>query len=142
MAIAAALENPKKLYADRKNEYFTTQFKRFTTEITIFLPVYWLKKAMYGITITEDKLCFVNDFIEKRMEEELFMLANFYSNVASLQFKDAITDFCNTHNIELEEDISYDGMKKKFYRNRQRRGIVKAKPVKCNLEAVQISAIL
>ena len=142
MAVAAALDNPKKLHADKKQKDFDQLFKRFTADITIFLPVYWFKKSMYGVEIGQDKVCFINGLIEKRFEEELFMMANFYKNVLDVDMKDAINDFCNNHDIELDEDISFDGMKKKLYRNRHKKGLVKASKANINTEAVQISILL
>jgi hypothetical protein len=41
-------------------------------------------------------------------------------SLTGIEFKDALEDFCKRYNIEIEEDITFEALKKKEYRERKK----------------------
>ncbi len=93
-------------------------FDKFDSTITIYLPKWWLTKYQFGHSLSNNHIISINKLFEQRFEEDLFKHCNLAS-IYKIDIKKAIEQFCVQHLIVIEEDISYDALKKKEYRYRK-----------------------
>jgi hypothetical protein len=64
-------------------------------------------------------ISYLNKHFEEKFEEELCRHC-FLLNLFGIEIKEALEDFCKRQNIEIEEDITYEALKKKEYRERKK----------------------
>lgn len=74
----------------------------------------------YGHSISMDKVIQLNRFYEKLFYEKLFLFVQHRLNKSKRKMgvQDAIVEFCDYYSIELDNEISYDALKKAEYRHR------------------------
>ena len=80
-------------------------------------PKWWLEKKDKGYDITDDHAFSLTKLFENRFEEELYMFCQLMM-MTGVETKDALIAFCVYYNIVIDEDITYDCLKKKEYRYR------------------------
>ncbi len=120
MSLIGFLE--RKFYNRDSNEVITYQkFDVLNDQVNIHLPRHWLAKNNrgYGYDINTANIILLNKLFEERFEEDLCRFCLVYAS-AGVEIKDAIEEFCRLFSISLEEDISYEAVKKKEYRYRKK----------------------
>ena len=72
----------------------------------------------YKTQLPKCNIIYLNKHFEEKFEEELsrhcFLLSFF-----KIEIKDALEDFCLRHNISIDDDITYEALKKKEFRARK-----------------------
>jgi len=99
----------------------------FTVSFSCIAPISLMKD--YGHTITSDKIIQLNRFYEHLFYEKMFVFIQHRLNIGKrkLGVQDAIIEFCNYYDIELDREISYDALKKKEWRWRtKQKNIIRA----------------
>lgn len=119
LTVAAFLERPLDFHVTK--EELRCRTDKYTEKLEVFLPKTILtKRRSMGFDLTDQHTITVNKFFETRFTEDLVRWCEL-GLVYKVEFKKNIEDFCHRHKIELEYDISYDAMKKKEYRLRERK---------------------
>lgn len=92
----------------------------YSVSITCQAPMSLMKD--YGHIITLDQVIQLNRFFEKFFFEKFFLFVHYRldKNKRKMGVQDAIYDFCNYYDIDLEREISYDALKKAEYRHRNK----------------------
>jgi DNA primase len=103
-------------------------FDQFSTPLHVYLPSYWLKSYQYKTEIPKCNIIYLNKHFEEKFEEELCRHC-FLLNLFGIEIKEALENFCKRHNIEIEEDITFEALKKKEYRERKKLEEKLSKPV-------------
>jgi hypothetical protein len=116
MALCSVLD--RTVYANRNHTIIHRAFDKYTSEIIIHLPLFWIKKYQYGFDIDEKKAVFLNKFFESMFEEDLYKYC-YVMNLVHIERKKAMEEFCLTHGIEPDEDITWDNLIKTEYRYRK-----------------------
>lgn len=114
--ILALLDKPSTI-RERK-EKIKMKLDEYNVELLIFCPIWFIKKNMYGFDISDNHMISLNKYIEQRFTEDLFKFC-FILNKCGVSLEDAIEEFCKCHNIEIDDDITMDALKKKEYRYRK-----------------------
>ncbi len=117
MVLAACIE--KNVYKDRSKQQLTHRFDSFSENITIYFPSHWLRNYYHGNGISNEKAIFINKFLEERFEEDLYRYC-FMLDLAGVQRKDAIEDFCRHYHLEIDLHITFENLKKMEYRFRKK----------------------
>jgi hypothetical protein len=104
------------------NRLFRTR-KDFTvahyhSQITIFIPIELVKNRDIGINLSILSIKIINDLFESEFEYALDFYCNYLRHGEEKQ--KCLYDFCDKHNIVIDEDISFEGIKKIEYRYRKR----------------------
>ncbi len=117
MSMFSALENPLRIH--HRPCITKVRFDSFDTIMEVKAPRWWLEKYQFGNSMAENQVITVNKLFETKFEEELY---NFCSQLSfiGMETKDALLAFCDKYNIEMEEDITYEALKKKEYRFRKK----------------------
>lgn len=108
----------------------------YDIELQIFCPIWFIKKNMYGFDISEHNVIALNKFIEQRFTEDLFKFCYLF-NKCGISLDDAIEEFCKCHDIEIDEDITMDALKKKEYRYRKHLSDIDAGISKSKIKSIQ-----
>lgn len=114
--IMALLDKPNVIRQSK--EKIKVQLNEYDAELLIFCPIWFIKKNMYGFDISENHMLALNKYIEQRFTEDLYKFC-YIMNKCGVSLEDAIDEFCKCHQIELDEDITLDALKKKEYRYRK-----------------------
>jgi len=114
-----ALVLDKSVYPELSRKVIHKSFDVYDKELTIFLPIRWIKKYYYGTDINSKKVVYINKLIEDRFEDELFMYCQAL-DLLGIERKDALLEFCKKYNLEIDEDITFECIKKMEYRIRQK----------------------
>lgn len=109
----------KKFYARETEELTFRKWDKFTENLTIFLPRWWLLQSHFGKDLPRQNIIYLNKHFENRFEEDLYKHVKGRVRTGG-QLKDAMEEFCKDHGIELEYDISYESLKKKEQRAREK----------------------
>ncbi len=117
MSVVSLLERP--LHIHKKKEFIRLRTDRFEDKLIIHCPISFLSKYRYGVDITDEKTISLNKLFEEKFEEELTFFCQILS-ICGVEIKDALEEFCKNFNIDIGTDISYDALKKKEYRFRQK----------------------
>lgn len=115
--IAVVLD--KNVFPERSRTVIHKTFDVYDKELTIFLPIRWMEKYYYGTDINAKKVVYINKLIEDKFEEELFMYCQVL-DLLGIERKDSLLEFCNKYNLEIDEDITFECIKKMEYRMRQK----------------------
>lgn len=115
--IAVVLD--KNVFPERSRTVIHKTFDVYDKQLTIFLPIRWMQKYYYGTDISAKKVVYINKLIEDKFEEELFMYCKAL-DLLGIERKDALLEFCNKYNLEIDEDITFECIKKMEYRIRQK----------------------
>jgi hypothetical protein len=108
-----------RIYLQNQAHVTHRKFDEFNTPLYVLLPFHWLKNYQYKTSISKVNIIYINKHFEERFTREL----SWYCYVLSLtgiEFKDALEQFCKGHNIEIDEDITFEALKKKEYRERKK----------------------
>lgn len=108
----------KKIYKLKESKIEYRKFDQFTMKIDIYLPSYWLRNYKYKRDITRENIIYLNKHFEEVFEEKLCWHCYMFS-LFDIEYKDAIEDFCKRFDIEIDEDITFEALKKKEYRARK-----------------------
>lgn len=116
--IAACLD--KNVYPDKNRSFIWKAFDEYNDELKIFLPIDWLKKYFYGTDLTDKKAVFVNKLIQDKFEEDLYMFCTIL-DLAGVDRKESIEEFCTRYKIEIDTHITFEALKKMEYRFRSKK---------------------
>jgi hypothetical protein len=116
LTIIAFLE--RKFFFRQKQTVVHQKFDVLNDQLTIKLPTWWMKQSHFGTDIPQQSIIYINKLFEERFEEDLSKFCAVY-NAVGVEYKDAREEFCKLYNIELEEDITGEALKKKEYRYRE-----------------------
>lgn len=111
MSVAPHFEKPIRL----KHNYKVLKFRveKYTAEMTIVVPQSYLRKRHHGYYITDRATISLNKLFEARFDEDLW---RFVKNKGEGLIKDAIEQFAKEYSLVIDEDITYESLKKKEYR--------------------------
>lgn len=84
----------------------------------MYFPRWWMLQAHFGLDLPPQNIILLNKLFEERFEEDLAKHCRL-QEICGVQIKHSMEEFCNLHNIVVDEDISEDALKKKEYRTRQ-----------------------
>ena len=87
-------------------------------DITFTIPFHYFYLTKKELSIHTAIL--LNRYFENKFEEELSRFVHSRNTEGWGKYKKAIEDFAAFYNIEIEEDISFDGLKKMEYRHRKK----------------------
>lgn len=116
--IALALD--KSVYPEVNRTIIYKSFDRYDKMLHISLPRVWLEKYYYGTDIHPKKAVYINKLIEDKFNEELFQYCQLL-DILNIERKDALLDFCLKYNLEIDEDITFETIKKMEFRFRQKK---------------------
>lgn len=122
--VKMALE--KKRYENRN---LTDSFIHKGYEGTIDILVNKWQVAHIGFDISTDNIMFLNRFLEEQFQEALYyhclayVKTNEKANKKVQGYKVAIEKFAELNKIEIDFDITYDGLKKMEYRQRRKQEV-------------------
>jgi hypothetical protein len=119
MIVRAYIEN--KNYIGLSQQQFDAAISTRTATLKIVIP----GKQMYkvGTSIRPDGIVMINRFLEEWFERALvkFMNDNTRKCGRYKGFKEAYYAFAKLYNVELEKDITIEGLKKMDYRLRRKK---------------------
>lgn len=100
----------------------------YTDFVKCSVHVDFKNKIITDLSITH--IFVINEFLKKQFNQQLYHFCNSYINPkAGLQgYCKAIDTFARMHNISIEEDISFEALKKSEYRYRRNNPEQKAIP--------------
>lgn len=113
-------------YMENKNSYIQLSEKRInnhlnfrTATINVVVPLVY--QYQVGTILRPEGIVLINRFLEDIFERALtkFIHDNIKAGGRYKGFKEAYFAFADMYNIELEEDITYDGLKKIDFRYRK-----------------------
>jgi hypothetical protein len=130
----ALLERPN--IQRESKEKIKIRLDEYKCELLIFCPIWFIQKNMYGFDISENHMISLNKFIDQRFTEDLYKFC-FILNKCGVSLEDAMEEFCKTHSIEIDEDITLDALKKKEYRYRKHLNDIEAGIVKNKITSIQ-----
>ncbi len=118
----------KKVYSDQPIADRDFRYASFTDKVEVVLPAY--RFYHLGLHVTKEKAIVLNRYFEEQFEEDLYRhcLVRVDSERAKLHRKGkggcgydkAINEFAALHGIDLEEDITFECLKKSEYRHRKK----------------------
>lgn len=108
----------RKFYNRDKDVIIHQAFNAYTVHLTLFLPRIWLLASHYGQDLPPQNVINLNRLMQERFEEDLYKHCQVLT-LTGIDIKDALEDFCRLHDISIEEDISFESLKKKEYRIRK-----------------------
>ncbi len=95
------------------------RYRHFTRDIFFTIAQSQINTCRHGLNVTQTQTICINRFFEAEFEEYLFHQVNFMlMKNPDLQRRQAIEQFAKNFGIELDEDISLDGLIKSEYRTR------------------------
>ena len=96
------------------------RYQQFTSSIQCLVEKH--NVYMVGITLTPDHIIQINTFLENDFSDRLaiFIWSRIQHNTRYKGYKKALTDFADRYNILIDEDITFDGLKKIEYRTRKK----------------------
>ena len=117
-----------RIYLQNQSHFIRRQLDQLSEPLTFYLPRYWLFEYKYKTQLPQCNIIYLNKHIEEKFEDELTLYCfTLYS--IGIERKSAIEGFCDRHNISIEDDISYEALKRKEYRCRKRMEINMGKTV-------------
>ncbi len=117
ICIAAFLHRP--LLFHHRKELLKMRTDKFEATLTIRLPFTILTERRGGYDISDRYIITLNKLFENRFEEDLWRFC-IAMNLRKIETKDAIELFCSIYNISIDEDITFDALKKKEWRFRKK----------------------
>lgn len=94
------------------------RFDSFTSSITIKAAPSFLTHYDYDLSINENQALTVNKLMEEKFEEDLYQFCSVMF-LLGIETKEALGAFCTRYNLEIDEDIAFEALKKKEYRKRK-----------------------
>jgi hypothetical protein len=96
------------------------RYKFFTEKIQCVAPVSLMSR--YGYYLSEDQVIQINRYFETLFEEQLYFYVqrNIDTTKRRSGYEKAIENFADFYNIELNEKVSFDCLKKIEYRFRKK----------------------
>lgn len=97
-----------------------TRFIKFNDELICTAP--WKLRYLAGIHLDDDGVIQLNRFFEASFEETLYQFVRFQITTPGRYpgYDEALNRFADRYGIELDDDISFDGLKKIEYRYRKK----------------------
>lgn len=93
--------------------------KKFNDKIKVTIPVSYEKLGRQNLTA--ESIHLINNFLKNWFYEDFICFMKII-DMFSLRMDKSIQAFCNIYGIELDIDIQYETLKKKYYRWRQANG--------------------
>lgn len=93
--------------------------KKLNEKVKIIVPEFYEKKGK--LELTEERVHFVNQFLRSWFNED-FILCMQLLHSFSIRMDKSIEFFCKMNNLDLDVDINYETLKKKYYRWRDNMG--------------------
>jgi hypothetical protein len=106
----------RKFYFRQNEELVHKAFDVFDEQLEIFLPRWWMLQSHFGTDIPAQNIILINKLFEERFEEDLSK----YCSMKGGKIKKSIEDFCTRHQISIDDDITFDALKQKEYRERKK----------------------
>lgn len=116
ISLAAFLTSPLSFHESAEVLHCRTD--KFTDTIEIWFPDNFKQKRK-SFSITDRHTITFNKLFENRFSEDLYKWCDL-GMIYQVEFKKSMQDFCWRHNIEIPEDITYDAIKQKEWRYREK----------------------
>jgi hypothetical protein len=117
ICIAASLFRPLQFH--HRKELLKLRTDKFDARMDIHLPITFLTERRGGFAISDAHTITINKLFENRFEEDLWKFC-LLKNIQDVETKDALEEFCQLYNIVIDEDITYEAIKKKEWRYRKK----------------------
>ncbi|MEJ7830818.1 MAG: hypothetical protein WKF91_21615 [Segetibacter sp.] len=117
ICIAAFLWRPIQFH--HRKELLKIRTDKFEDKLTINLPMAFLTARQSGFYISDNHIITLNKLFENRFEEDLWRFC-MAMNLRKRETKDAIEDFCYVYKISIDDDITFEALKKKEWRFRKK----------------------
>ena len=134
--VLALLEKPS--VPREKKDKMRLRIDSFTSTLEIYCPIWFLKQHKYGFDISEAHIIALNKLFEQRFTEDLFKFCKVL-NLCGVDIEDGLEEFCRMHSLEIDEDITIEGLKQKEYRYRKHLTDIDAGIAKNKNKPIQIS---
>lgn len=108
----------RKFYFREDKEIVHRYFDKFNTKMQMYFPRWWMLQTHYGTDLPPQNIININKLFEERFEGDLSMHCILH-NVCGVEIKDAIEDFCKLHHILIDEDVTFEALRKKEWRTRE-----------------------
>lgn len=118
MIIRAFLQNKKSTGLSKAK--LQTSVTTRTAQIEIIIPTAYIN--VIGVSVSDDGVVIINRWLEEVFERALRQFIKQHTKAAGRYkgFKNAYEAFADFYNIEIEEDITLDGLQKMDYRFRKK----------------------
>lgn len=95
------------------------RYQQFTASIQLHFDKQYLYH--YGLVLTPDHIIQINTFLENDFSDRLaiFTWSRIQHNTRYKGYSKALMDFADQYNIIIDQDITFDGLKKIEYRTRK-----------------------
>ena len=93
--------------------------KRFNEKIKIIVPVNYEKAGK--LDLTEERIHFANQFLRLWFYEDFITIMSIL-DAFNMRMDRSIQFFCDIYKLDLDIDINYETLKKKYYRWRENKG--------------------
>lgn len=97
------------------------RMNRLTDKVTMFLPIHWWYKLKCN-QLSQHQVIRINRYFENVFEKEMHEVVQRAHSWMGIERQIAIECFAENHKIELDKDITFEGLKKMEYRYRQKHG--------------------
>lgn len=115
--IFSCLEKQNSNWHKISADHLHIRYNLLKDKINVLLPSDYNYLYANGFSIPAAKGVLINNLFEERIIEEISFCCKIYEKVGFSR-RQAIEDFCDTHGIELDLDITYAAIKKAEYRYR------------------------
>lgn len=109
----------KRIYPEYDRQQIHRSIDKYDILVTIRLPRKWVEKYRYGFDIDPKKAVFFNKMIFRSFRQELFRYCALME-IHNIEKKHALLDFARYYKLEIDEDITFETLKKMEYRYRQK----------------------
>lgn len=116
--VRACLSNNVNDGLSKENQ--SVRMKFFTDNLQIFIPFSNMRR--FGHTLSLDHIIMINRFLEIDFSNELVRHCRYITKGENryLSYKEAYEAFLEKHHIDIEDDITFDALKKMEYRSRKK----------------------
>lgn len=111
-----------KVTSHTTKEYREARIQSYPDKIQVVVPAHYVFNGHVGLTVSDDSIITINRFLENAFLQDLFRFCRANINPMNRRhgYDRSIEEFSKMHGIELEEDVTFEALKKAEYRYRKR----------------------
>ena len=111
-----------KVTSHTTKEYREARIKTYPDRVQVIVPAHYVFNRHVGLTLSEDSIITINRFLENAFLQDLYRYCRTSINPLNRRhgYDRSIEEFAGIHGIELEEDVTFEALKKAEYRYRKR----------------------
>lgn len=114
------LANKVRSYTSK--EYREARILSYPDKVQVVVPAHYVFNGHAGLSVSDDSVISINRFLENAFLQDLYRYCRSNINPANRRhgYDRSIEEFCQMHGIEIEEDVTFEALKKAEYRYRKR----------------------